>query len=139
MSKAATHSRELGRARSSTPMIDKYAIVPISACVYVLIASPLLVFVTAAPSAGLSAIARLQSIMTPRPENKIFWPVLAAISIVLVVRNWSRLTWPPHVICLFAYLGLAGVSVLWAFKPELSFSRFVLQVGIVTSIVLPAM
>ena len=80
--------------------------------------------------------------MEPRPENKIFWPAMAAISVVLAVRNRSRfgrLTWPPHIICLLAYLAFAGASVLWAFRPELSFIRFVQQVMIVTSIVLPAM
>jgi O-antigen ligase len=81
----------------------------------------------------------LQSAMTPRLENKIFWPALAAISVVLAVRNRSRLTLPPHIKCLLAYLAFAGSSVLWAFRPELSFTRFVLQVMIITSIVLPAM
>src|SRR5205085_10860936 len=67
---------------------------------------------------------------------------MAAISVVLAVRNLSRLgslTWPPHIICLLAYLAFAGASVLWAFRPELSFIRFVQQVMVVTSIVLPAM
>jgi O-antigen ligase len=77
--------------------------------------------------------------MTPRLENKIFWPALAAISIVLIAANWSRLVLPPNIKCLFAYLAFAGASVLWAFKPELSFSRYVLQVMIVTSIVLPVL
>ena len=80
--------------------------------------------------------------MEPRPENRIFWPAMAAISVVLAVRNRSRLgrlTLPPHIICLLAYLAFAGASVLWAFRPELSFIRFVQQVMIVTSIVLPAM
>src|SRR5207249_2004638 len=51
----------------------------------------------------------------------------------------ARLTWPPHIICLLAYLAFAGISVLWAFRPESSFIRFVQQVMIVTSVVLPAM
>jgi O-antigen ligase len=37
------------------------------------------------------------------------------------------------------YLTLAGASVLWAFRPEISFTRFAQQSMIVTSIVLPAM
>lgn len=126
MPKASTHSFELGQARPFAPTIDIYVIVPIAACVYAEIVSPLLMY--ANPST---------SMMTPRPETKIFWPVLAAISVVLVMRNWSRLTWPPHIICLFAYLALAGASILWAFKPEFSAIRFVLQLTIVTSIVLP--
>src|SRR5215510_2499211 len=118
---------------SSAPMIDRYVIVPILACLYVIMASPLLIFVTTGPLTGV------QSLMTPRPENKIFWTALAVIAVILVVRNWSRLTFPPHIICLFAYLALAGVSILWAFKPEFSLTRFALQATVVISIVLPAM
>jgi exopolysaccharide production protein ExoQ len=135
MTECPTHSFELDRARSSTPMIDKCAIVPISACVYASIVSPLLLFVTGSANT-------LQSVMESRPENRIFWPAMAAISVVLAVQNRSRLgrlAWPPHIICLLAYLAFAGASVLWAFRPELSFIRFVQQVMIVTSIVLPAM
>ena len=140
MSQASKHFYKLDRSRFSTPMIDKFAIVPISACVYAEIVAPLLMFVTTAPSTGLSLASKLESIMAPRLENKIFWPALAAISVVLAVRNRSRLgTWPPHIICLLAYLAFAGASVLWAFRPEISFNRFTLQVMIVTSIVLPAM
>jgi exopolysaccharide production protein ExoQ len=96
------------------------------------IASPLLIFVSGGPTS-------LQSMMESRPENRIFWPAAAAISVVLAVPNRSRLTLPPHIICLLAYLAFAGASVLWAFRPELSVIRFVQQVMIVTSIVLPAM
>jgi O-antigen ligase len=64
---------------------------------------------------------------------------MAAISIALVAQNRSRLTLPPHIICLLAYLAFAGASVLWAFTPESSFVRFVQQVMVVTSIVLPAL
>jgi len=75
--------------------------------------------------------------MTPRPENKIVWPMLAGITVVLVLRNRSRVALPPHIVSLIAYLALAGASVLWAFKPELSFQRFVLLLLIVVSIVFP--
>src|ERR1700737_3694081 len=129
------HSFELGRARSAPPMIDKCSIIPISACVYASIVSPLLLF-----SSGLAT--SLESIMEARPENRIFWPAMAVISVVLAVRNRSgvgRLTWPPNIICLLAYLTFAGASVLWAFSLERSFIRFFQQVMIVTSIVLPAM
>ena len=133
------HSFELGRARSSTPMIDKCVIVPISACVYASIVSPLFLFFT---GPGFSVANSLKEMMEPEPQNKVFWPAMAAISVILAVRNRShfgRLAWPPHIICLLAYLAFAGASVLWAFRPELSFIRFVQQVMIVTSIVLPAM
>jgi exopolysaccharide production protein ExoQ len=117
-------------------MIDKCAIVLISVCVYASIVSPLLIFVTT------GAPTSLQAAMVTREENKIFWPMVAAISVVLALLNRSRLSrlaWPPHIICLFAYFAFAGASVLWAFRPELSFLRFVLQGMVLSSIVLPAM
>jgi O-antigen ligase len=67
---------------------------------------------------------------------------MAAVSVILVARNYSRLgrvTFPPHIICLFAYVALAGSSVLWAFKPDISFARFLQQAMVLTSIVLPAL
>jgi hypothetical protein len=80
--------------------------------------------------------------MQPRPENKIFWPAMVAIAVVLVARNHSRfvkLAWPPHIKWLLAFLAYCGASVLWAFKPEFALTRFVLEVMIILSIVLPAM
>jgi len=134
-------SRAASRTAFSGPtpraIFDKYAIVPMSACVFALIVAPLLDFFTdlqTREAAALSAEAR--------PENRIFWPAVAAISVILAVQNSSRLgrlTWPPHIICLFAYLAFAGASVLWAFSPQSSFVRFLQEVMIVTSIVLPAM
>jgi exopolysaccharide production protein ExoQ len=135
MSKPSMHYFGLGPAKLSTPIIDKCAIVPISACVYAAIVSPLLGFASGPPTS-------LQSIMESHPENRIFWPAMAAISVILAARNrsrLSRLTLPPHIICLIAYLAFAGASVLWAFRPELSFIRFVQQAMIITSIVLPAL
>jgi O-antigen ligase len=80
--------------------------------------------------------------MEARPENRIFWPVIAAIAIALAAQNRSRLgkfTFSPPLICLFAYLAFAGASVLWAFSSDRSLIRFVQQVMVITSIVLPAM
>ena len=114
-------------------MIDKCAIVPLSACIFALIVSPILIFITNPYP------HTLQALMASQPENRIFWPAMAAISVVLAVRNRSRLSLPPHIICLLAYLAFAGASVLWAFRPEISSIRFIQQAMIVTSIVLPAM
>jgi exopolysaccharide production protein ExoQ len=136
MSKASIRSFELDRARPPTPKFDKCVIVPISACIYALIVAPLLIFVTTGPQ------HTLEGLMETRPENRIFWPAVAAISLILAVLKRSRLsklTWPPHIICLLAYLAFAGASVAWAFRPELSFIRFAQEVMVVTSIVLPAM
>src|SRR5215475_5293386 len=105
-------------------MASKCVIVPISACLYAIIVSPLLVFVANGPVADLPFDRQLQDIMAPRLENKVIWPALAVISLVLALRNGAKLTLPPHIVCLLAYLAFAGASVLWAFKPELSFTRF---------------
>ena len=129
-------SRALGRPRLSTRMADKCAIVPLAACAYGLILFPLLTFVNP-PS-----VEAVRSGTDARPENRIFWPILAAITVILAIQNrhrLARLTWPPHIIGLLAYLAFAGASVSWAFSPEASATRFVQEVMIVTSIVLPAM
>ena len=128
-------SYELGRPRSSAPTIDKYAIIAFSACAFALIVDPVLTFLTTGGQ-------RPPNIMEPRPEPRIFWPAMAMISVLLGVRNrtrFSRRTWPPHIICLLVYLAFAGASVLWAFSPDRSFVRYIQQVMVVTSIVLPAM
>jgi exopolysaccharide production protein ExoQ len=124
----------VGQPRPSTPMIDKCAIVPILACVFALIVSPLLIFGTS-PEHSTPQIL----IMEHRLDNRIFWPAMVVIAVILTVRNRSRLTLPPHLICLLAYLAFAGASVLWAFRPETSFIRYIQQVMIITSIVFPAM
>ena len=74
--------------------------------------------------------------------NRIFWPGLTAIAMVIALQNISRLRqmhWAPHLVFLVAYLCLAGASVLWAINPEVTLKRFVRQVLIVTPFVLPAM
>jgi exopolysaccharide production protein ExoQ len=80
------------------------------------------------------------SMTAPRVENQIFWPPVTAIALsCLALRNRSRFIWPPHIIWLAAYLALAGASILWAFKPEISFIRFVTETMLLISIILPAM
>jgi O-antigen ligase len=110
-------------------MIDTYSIVTLSACVFSLIVFPLLLVFTSSDTQTLEG----------RLEPRIFWPVMAAITAVLAMQNSSRLSFPPHIMCLLAYLAFAGVSVLWAFSPERSLIRFVQQAMVVTSIVLPAL
>src|SRR5262249_12332753 len=136
MPKASIHSVGLVRPRSSAPMLDKFGIVAISACVFAAIGSPLLIYFLHPPP------YTIESIMVPSTENRIFWPAIFTISIILAVRDrsrFARLAWPPHIICLLAYLAFAGASVVWAFKPEFSFTRYLQQVMVVTSIVLPAL
>ncbi len=121
---------------SSTPIIDKCAMVPVMVCAFAVIASPLLIYFTSPD------VQTLQMLMEARPETRIFWPAMAALSIGLAGQHRNRLNKiavPPHIICLLVYLVLAGASVLWAFSPDRSLVRFVQQAMIVTSIVLPAM
>ncbi len=129
------HSFEFGRARPSAAATDVCAIVPVLACAYPAIIEPL-IYSTFPPAPGL------QGILESRIENRIFWPALAAISVLLAARNSSRFakfTLPPNIVCLLAYLAFAGASVAWAFKPALSFTRFAQEVMVLTSVVLPAM
>ena len=125
------HSPGTNGTRASARLFDMYAILPFLACVYATIVFPLII-----ASCGPEDTACL---MESRPESKIFWPTLALISLVWAVQNFSRLRFPPLLVCLFAYLAFAGLSVAWAFKPEISFVRFAQQAMIVTCIVIPAM
>jgi exopolysaccharide production protein ExoQ len=117
-------------------MIDGCAIVPIAACTFALIVSPLLGFLN---PPGTQAV---MSGTDPSTAPRILWPLAVVLSLLLAARNHSRLsklTWPPHIICLLAYLAFAGASTLWAFSPESSLVRFVQQAMVVISVVLPAM
>ena len=130
------HSVQFGQARrSSAPMIDKCAMVPISVCAYAAIVGPLIDFMSHSNNT-------VPGLVISEWHTRILWPAMVACSVALAALHrsrLSRLTWPPHIICLFAYLVLAGASVLWAFRPELSAIRFAQQVMILTCIVLPAM
>jgi exopolysaccharide production protein ExoQ len=138
MRKALTHSFELRQTGSSIPTIDKYAIVPVLACAYAAIIGPLMIFDVTPTQVTLTHMQNAE----PGLPHRIFWPAMAAVSVVIAMRNYSRLsrlTWPPHMICLLAYVAFAGASVLWAFRPEASFVRFAQQLMLLSSIVLPAM
>ena len=77
----------------------------------------------------------LQSAVEGQQVHRIFWSAMAASSVVLVMRNRSRigkLILPPHITCLLAFLAFAGASALWAFKPELSFIRFTQEAMLLT-------
>src|SRR5579872_697956 len=135
----STISRRLAtesvKPASSAPMLDKFAKIPIAACFYALIVSPLLAHY-------LLVHLPVGAMLEPDWGARIFWPALTIVSAVIILQNpsrFGRLTWPPHVLCLFACLALAGASVLWAFKPESSFIRYLQQVMVVTSVVLPAL
>jgi O-antigen ligase len=117
------------RLRGASPIFDKCLIVPILVYAYCLIIEPLLMFVF--PEKDITA---------SHVENQIFWPAVTAIALAcLASRNRSRLTWPPHIIWLAAYLVLAGASTLWAFNPGISFIRFATEIMLLITIILPSM
>jgi len=139
MSRVSKHSFELGRVRCRTAIIDKWSFLPILAFVYASIVMPLISFFVSPPATMQST---LQSAVEGQLANRIFWPAMAASSVVLVMQNRSRigkLILPPHITCLLAFFAFAGASTLWAFKPELSFIRFTQEAMLLTSIILPTM
>jgi O-antigen ligase len=107
--------------------LDRFTLPPILACVFALIVYPLLLFFTYTDPHALEA----------RPEPRIFWPIMTAISVALALNYRSRLAFPAHIICLLTYLAFAGLSVLWSFSPDHSFIRYIQQVMVITSIVIP--
>ena len=130
-------------ASSSGPtpkrMIDKFTILPILACVFSLMVYPLLGVLSDPQALNYLTLNHAAQVAEASPEPRFFWPVIAAISVLLTAQNSSRLTLPPHIIGLLAYLLFAGASVVWAFSPEHSSIRYIQQVMIVTSIVPPVL
>jgi O-antigen ligase len=113
--------------------IDDCAVVVLLACIYSAIVGPLVVY--------SSTAANIRS-AEPGIPNRIFWPILAAVSIIIIARNYSRfsqITFPPHIIFFFVYVGFAGASVAWAFNPEIALTRYTQQLMVLTSIVFPAL
>src|SRR5215471_13594004 len=103
MSKALTHP--IDRAGASAPKFDMYLMLPFLAVAYVEIISPLLLAIDMGPRTGSMWTAVQRQIqLEPRIENKIFWPVMGLLSVCVVIRNWARLTFPPHIIWLFGHL-----------------------------------
>jgi len=110
-------------------IIDRFALIPIVACIFATIISPLEYTIFNLPTTET------------RVDTRLFWPVMAAISVVSVLQHRSRLPkpLPSHLICLFAYLAFAGASILWSFIPSVSLTRFAQQAMIVACIILPAL
>jgi O-antigen ligase len=119
------------------PQLSKshISLMPVLAVSFPAIIQPL-IYLSFPPAAGL------QGLLESRIENRIFWPALAFIVILVAAQNWTRLnrlSIPPNIAALLAYLAFAGASVVWSFNPTLSFIRFVQEVMVLTAIVLPAL
>jgi O-antigen ligase len=107
--------------------------IPNLAAVFAVIVSPLALFFTETAS-------KVPGMMETRYENKIFWPLVTLATAILAIRHFrsrGKIVWSPQIVCLFLYLGFAGLSVLWAFAPNLSLIRFVQQVMIVACVIFP--
>jgi exopolysaccharide production protein ExoQ len=112
-------------------VFSKHLIIPLAGCIFALILHPLIL--TACETLDQRCLGE------SRIENKLFWPIAAAIALLMIWRDRSRLIFPPHIIWLFCNLAFAGTSILWAFKPEFASIRFAQEAMIVTSIVLPVL
>src|SRR5262245_16424363 len=76
-----------------------------------------------------------------RPENMIFWPVAASLTLVLVIQNRARIDWrffrTLPIVSLIAYLVFAAASITWAYSPDYAFSRLVVHILAFLIVVLP--
>lgn len=132
MAQSAARIAGPGRIEPSATL-DSFML-PLAACAFALIVEPLILYYVTeggrALKAGLDA----------RPETRIFWPAMAAMTIIMLARHRSRLTKiPTNLVWFFAYLALAGTSVIWAYKPEASFVRFLQQFMVSVSVIVPAL
>src|SRR4051812_43376973 len=110
MSRTSSHSVTSCRPNSSSAF-DFCARIPVLVLAYSTIVQPL-IYYAFPPAHGL------EGLLESRLEDRIFWPVLAAMSVVHAARHWSRIRrpLPANIIGLLAYLAFAGASVAWAFK-----------------------
>ena len=124
-----------GHAKPSPSAVNACAVVPVLALAYSTVIQPLIYF-------HFPPVPGLQGLMETRTENRIFWPTLAAIAVLVAAKYWprvGRLTLPPVIVALLAYLAFAGTSIAWSFNPGLSLIRFAQELMVVTAIILPAM
>jgi exopolysaccharide production protein ExoQ len=67
-----------------------------------------------------------------RPENILFWPVAAGLTLMLVFLNRAQINYrffrSLPIASLIAYFGFAAASVTWAYSPDIAFSRLSVQV-----------
>src|SRR5262245_52341704 len=112
-------------------LLDKFSIIPALACIYAVIAFPIMI--------SDCNMNDMECLSSAGPVSKVFWPLLLLAALVLIVPNRARLRLPTNVLCLLACLAFAGASVTWAFRPELSLIRYAQQIMVVTAIVIPAL
>jgi O-antigen ligase len=100
------------------------AIMPVFAIFYVIVVLPLL------PDDGKG-----------RVENVLFWPVAAALVLILLFRNRARIDYgffrSLPMKSLIGYLVFGAASVTWAYSPDFAFSRLVVQVLVMIIVAVP--
>ena len=73
--------------------------------------------------------------------NHLFWIVTAAVTLVLLFQNRSRLDWgflrSLPMMSLAAYFLFAAASITWAYSPEYTVSRLAVQILAAIIIILP--
>jgi exopolysaccharide production protein ExoQ len=76
-----------------------------------------------------------------RVENILFWPLAVALTLTLVLQNWSRVDFrfflSLPIMSLIVYLVFAAASVTWAYSPDFALSRLVVQVLAAIVVVVP--
>jgi exopolysaccharide production protein ExoQ len=131
--RSVNHSSNRGGTRSKVSWLGT---IPLVAFSYVLIFLYLLGNFALDTSSVSSS-----SDTSPNVVNRLFFPLLFLSTLVLVFVHRSRIRWDffriPAVASLIAYLILAGASITWAYSPEYSFNRYLFQLMLVTSVLLP--
>jgi len=76
-----------------------------------------------------------------RTENILFWPVVAALTLTLVLQNRARIDYrffrSLPILSLIVYLTFSAASVTWAYSPDYAFSRLVVQILVFIVVVVP--
>lgn len=77
-----------------------------------------------------------------RVENILFWPLIAILTLTLFLRDRARADYgffrSLPITSLFAYLAFSALSVIWAYSPDLAFSRLIVQALALVVILLPS-
>src|SRR5256885_1560276 len=81
ISRTSMHPLKSGRSKSSASAFDLCAMIPLLALAYSVIIQPLIYFYFP-PAPGL------EGLLESRAENRIFWPVLAAIAVAVAAQRW---------------------------------------------------
>lgn len=76
-----------------------------------------------------------------RVENILFWPLMAILALTLFLKDRARADYgffrSLPIASLLAYLAFSALSVTWAYSPDLSFSRLIVQALALVVILLP--